>query len=225
LIVDADIYHYSCDVTDPDAVASTTEEIQSKFGFVSILINNAGIGTIDAIVDTSPTALQKIFGVNILSHFYLCKAFLPEMAARNKGHIISIASTASFITVPGMADYCATKAGVLAFHETLNLEIKQKHKSPDVITTVVHPNWTRTPLTEQHRAHLEKNQGPLLTADEVAEAIVQQIWSCRGGQLILPKWVRPVSTIRSWPNWMQEALRDLMGREGLLDVAEKPVSK
>lgn len=58
-----------------------------------------------------------MFDVNLLSNWHTVKAFLPDMIATNKGHIVTVASTASFIGVPGMTDYTATKAGVLAFHE------------------------------------------------------------------------------------------------------------
>jgi short-subunit dehydrogenase len=65
----------------------------------------------------SPDWLRKIFDVNVLSNWYTIKAFLPDMITKNKGHIVTVASIASFISVAGMVDYCSTKAGVLAFHE------------------------------------------------------------------------------------------------------------
>lgn len=55
--------------------------------------------------------------VNLLSHWYTVQAFLPSMVESNKGHIIAIASAASFLGVGGLVDYSATKAAVLAFHE------------------------------------------------------------------------------------------------------------
>jgi short-subunit dehydrogenase len=86
-------------------------------GAPSILINNAGIAHAHTILDTSDEYLRKIFDVNLLSNWYTVKAFLPDMITKNKGHIITIASTASYAGVGGMVDYTATKAGVLAFHE------------------------------------------------------------------------------------------------------------
>lgn len=69
------------------------------------------------IVSHDDAFLHKIFGVNLLSHFTTVKEFLPDMLKQNKGHIVTVASMASFVAVPGIADYAATKAGALAFHE------------------------------------------------------------------------------------------------------------
>ena len=80
-------------------------------------MNNAGIAQAHTILDTSDEYLRKIFDVNLLSNFTTVKAFLPDMIAKNKGHVITVASTASFLGAAGMVDYCSTKAGVLSFHE------------------------------------------------------------------------------------------------------------
>lgn len=55
--------------------------------------------------------------MNVISNFYTVKAFLPDMVKNNKGHVVTVASLASYISVAGIVDYCATKAAVLSFHE------------------------------------------------------------------------------------------------------------
>lgn len=82
---------------------------------------------------TEPEYLRKIFDVNVLSHYYTVQAFLPDMIENNKGHIMTIASMASFFSSGGLVDYCSTKAAVLAFHEGLTQEIRVKHKAPNVL--------------------------------------------------------------------------------------------
>lgn len=114
---DAHIRFYACDITDPDAVSSTAAKIRKELGSPSILINNAGILSAHTILATSHEYLRKIFDVNVLSNWTTVKAFLPDMIAQNKGHIVTVASAASYVSVAGMADYCATKGAVLAFHE------------------------------------------------------------------------------------------------------------
>lgn len=49
--------------------------------------------------------------VNAIAHFWTIKAFIPEMAANNHGHLVTIASSAGLVAVDGLADYCASKAG------------------------------------------------------------------------------------------------------------------
>lgn len=68
-------------------------------------------------MDASPEWVEKIFRVNLISHWQLVQEFLPGMLKQQKGHIVSIASVASFVGVASMVDYSATKAGLLAFHE------------------------------------------------------------------------------------------------------------
>jgi all-trans-retinol dehydrogenase (NAD+) len=114
---DAHISFFSCDVTDPEAVFATAEEVQRKLGTPTVLVNNAGILDAHSILGTSHEYLRKIFDVNVLSNWTTVQAFLPGMIAQNKGHIVTVASMASYLGVAGMADYTATKAAVLAFHE------------------------------------------------------------------------------------------------------------
>lgn len=96
--------HITCDVTSSDAVQRAAAEIQSTVGHPSILINNAGIGGAHSILETPPAFLKKICEINLLSHYYTLQAFLPHMIAQDKGHVVSIASMASFVYAPGYAN-------------------------------------------------------------------------------------------------------------------------
>jgi all-trans-retinol dehydrogenase (NAD+) len=138
----------------------------------------------------------------------LIREFMPSMIRKNKGHIVGIASMASFVTSPGITDYAATKAAVMALHEGLGQEIKHVYKTPGVLNTVVHPYWARTGLVKGYEGHLEKTQGKLMTPEYVAKQIVDQIVSCQGGQIIIPKSMWTGSLVRGMPNWMQEFARD-----------------
>ncbi|KAF2274224.1 dehydrogenase/reductase SDR family member 8 precursor [Westerdykella ornata] len=205
------IHYFKCDITDPAAVRETAKRIQATVGTPSILINNAGIGGAHAILDTSDEYLRKIFDVNLLSNWYTVKAFLPDMIAKNKGHIVTIASTASYAGVAGMVDYTATKAGVLAFHEGLNQELRLRYHAPNVLTTSIHPNWVKTPLIGEWETALRVAQQPIIEPQVVADAVVKQIASATGGQVFLPNTVSTVSHLRGLPNWFQEAFRATVG--------------
>lgn len=117
MTTDAHITYFKCDITNPDAVFATAEEVQRKLGAPSVLVNNAGILDAHSILGTSHEYLRKIFEVNVLSNWTTARAFLPTMIENNKGHIVTVASMASYVGVAGMADYTATKAAVLSFHE------------------------------------------------------------------------------------------------------------
>ncbi|KAL1601555.1 hypothetical protein SLS60_006470 [Paraconiothyrium brasiliense] len=203
----ASIRFFACDISDPEAVTSTADKIRATMGPPSILVNNAGITQPHTILKTSPEYLRKIFDVNLLSNWYTIQAFLPDMIQRNKGHVVTVASLASYWSVAGMVDYCATKAAVLCLHEGLVQEVRHKHKAPNILFTSVHPDFVRTPLLEPYVPTLKANGRAILEASEVAGAIAEQILGCSGGQLYLPKGANRSTLVRGWPNWLQETLR------------------
>ncbi|KAH3955554.1 hypothetical protein HBI81_016670 [Parastagonospora nodorum] len=217
----AHIKFFRCDVTDPDAVYATAGEIKISLGAPSILINNAGILGTHTILATPDAFLKKIFEINVLSNWYTTKAFLPSMIAANKGHIVTIASAASFIGVAGLADYTATKAAILSFHEGLAQEIKHHYKAPNVLTTSVHPNWVRTPLLGPVEEELKSRGSEILEPQYVADRVVQSVLSCRGGQVVLPEAAGKVAMLRGLPNWMQEKIRDGVSQTILRSAAVK----
>ncbi|KAH8168037.1 hypothetical protein CIB48_g233 [Xylaria polymorpha] len=202
------IRFFKCDVTSSESVAEAADSVRRELGHPSILINNAGVTSPASILKLPEASLRKIFAVNTLSHWFTTQQFLPHMIETNKGHVVTVASLASFVALPTAADYSATKAAALAFHEALTCELKHTYKAPNVLTTVVHPNYVRTPLIESHVHHLERAGVRLLTSEQVAEPIVAQLKSRRGGQLIIPRSASFISGIRGWPTWLQELLRD-----------------
>ncbi|KAL9105528.1 MAG: hypothetical protein Q9227_009325 [Pyrenula ochraceoflavens] len=212
LLSDYRVHFYNCDITSSSAVTSTASTIKQTHGPPSILINNAGIGGAHGILDTSEAYLHKIFAVNLFSHYLTVQAFLPEMLARDKGHIVTIASTASFITIPTIVDYNATKAGALSFHEGLTAEIRALHKKKGVLTSVVHPHWTLTNMTKGWKEKIEYSEGGMMTPEAVAERVVEQVMGCKGGRVVLPEYMAWLANLRSWAGWRQEILRDAVGK-------------
>ncbi|KAI8623355.1 NAD(P)-binding protein [Xylariaceae sp. FL1651] len=206
---------FKCDVTSSESITAAAEAVRRELGHPSILINNAGIARPTPILKMPETFLRRIFGVNCISHWLTVQQFLPHMIQMNKGHVVTIASIASFVALPTAADYSASKAATLAFHESLTCELKHYYKAPHVLTTVVHPNFVCTPLVRDFADQLERSGVRMLTSEQVAEPIVAQVKSQRGGQLILPRSASPISGIRGWPTWLQELIRDILGRSSV----------
>ncbi|KAJ2986757.1 hypothetical protein NUW58_g4876 [Xylaria curta] len=202
-----------CDVSLASEIAEAQESIQRTLGHPSILINNAGIVRTTTILDEPDDHLRKIVGVNLMAHWFTVKAFLPHMLSQNKGHIITVASLASYVALPTSVDYSATKAGALAFHEGLACELKHLYHAPGVMTTIVLPDFVKTQMTKPYWAEVEVAGGLLLTVDQVSDPILKQIFARRGGQIFIPKSRAIVSYIRGWPNWLQEVVRDVIGRK------------
>ncbi|KAF1923778.1 dehydrogenase/reductase SDR family member 8 precursor [Didymella exigua CBS 183.55] len=208
----AHIRFYSCDITDPSAVADAASRIKKELGSPSILVNNAGILSAHTILATPHEYLRKIFDVNVLSNWTTVQAFLPDMLAQNKGHVVTVASSASYVSVAGMTDYCATKGAVLAFHEGLNQELRLSYNAPAVLTTSVHPAWVRTPLLAPVEQELKKRGAVIMEPTDVADAVAKQVFSCRGAQVFLPGTAGKIAWIRALPNWVQERVRTGVSR-------------
>ena len=71
------------------------------------------------ILDAPESYLRKLFDVNTISHWFTVQEFLPDMLKAKKGHIVTVCSMASFISLAKINAYSATKAAALAFHEGL----------------------------------------------------------------------------------------------------------
>ncbi|KAL2211139.1 NAD(P)-binding protein [Sarocladium strictum] len=208
------IRFYKCDITSFDSVAKAADAIREDFGHPSILINNAGIANADPlpILDDSEAFLKKVFAVNCVGLWATTKQFLPHMISENKGHVVTLSSIAAFTTFPAGVGYSASKAAALSFHEGLTCELKHMYKAPNVMTTVFHPNFVRTPLLGRMIEGLEKAGVRLMEPDTVAKAIVAQIVSKKGAQVFVPPPSSVVSGIRGWSTWLQEIVRDGSGK-------------
>jgi all-trans-retinol dehydrogenase (NAD+) len=131
---DARIGFYHCDVTSSESVAAAADAVRRQMGHPTILVNNAGVARPMPILKTEEAFLRRIISVNLMALWFTTQQFLPAMIQRDKGHVVTVASIASFVAVATAADYSATKAGALAFHESLVSEIKHQYKAPGVLT-------------------------------------------------------------------------------------------
>ena len=137
----------ACDVGDKHEVASTAAEIHSRHGRVDILVNSAGINLPRRnFRDVSNEGWDEIVAVNLSGMFYCIQAVLPGMRARKDGLIVNVSSWAaryaSALTGPG---YNATKRGVLALTEQLNIE----ECANGIRATAVLPGEAATPILEK----------------------------------------------------------------------------
>jgi short-subunit dehydrogenase len=128
-------YYYQVDITSSEEIKKFAAQLRGEHGDPTVLINNAGVGNARPIVELPEAALRRVFDVNIISHFILLREFLPSIIRANHGHIVTLASMASFETRAQNVDYAAAKAGALSLHEGLGQELKHTYKAPSVRTT------------------------------------------------------------------------------------------
>ena len=139
------------DVTAAAAVREAADRTRAEFGHIDILIANAGIGgNNDAARDLGPLAVKQVIDINLLGAVNSVHAVLPEMLERGSGHLVAISSLAGFRGLPRSAAYCASKAGMTAFFESVRLDVA--HRGVDV--TIIQPGFIKTPLTSGREANM-----------------------------------------------------------------------
>jgi short-subunit dehydrogenase len=85
--------------------------------WLTVVVNNAGLSRGQTIVEGTYSDNIITLKTNLLAPFLLSKEFLPNMIQQNHGHIFNVASMSAYIPPPGIADYAASKAGLIAFNE------------------------------------------------------------------------------------------------------------
>ncbi|WP_312235144.1 SDR family oxidoreductase [Pseudescherichia sp.] len=110
----------SLDVTQQQSIEHAIEDA----GDIDVLVNNAGVGMLNALEGVSPQALREVFETNTLGTIAMTQAVLPQFRQRRSGLIVNITSAVTLKPLPLLAAYTASKAAVNAFTESLALELK-----------------------------------------------------------------------------------------------------
>ena len=113
------------DVADAATASALVRTAVERFGGVDSLINNAGVGTFAPVAELEEEDWHRLIATNLTGVFLCSKAALPALRARGGGWIINISSLAGRNSFAGGAAYCASKAGLNAFAESLMLEVRQ----------------------------------------------------------------------------------------------------
>ncbi|KAJ6003637.1 hypothetical protein N7522_006329 [Penicillium canescens] len=194
---------YEVNVTSSREIADAAADIRQKYGEPTVLVNNASVGYNGTIPEAPQANIRLTFEVNTLSHCRMAKEFLLAMIKANYGHVVTVASTASFVAVGEMVGYCCSKASVLAFHKGLRQEPKYSYSAP----IIIHPTWAHTPMIKALAENDDNFSRRILTCQVVSTAICEQILKHRNGQVIVPGYQSPISLVRGMPTWIQECVR------------------
>lgn len=155
------------DVRDADSLRQVAEQLQSTLGPVDVLIANAGIGPTRDASDLDAAEVSDVININVVGASNSAAAVVPQMVARGEGHLVVISSLAAYRGLPRSAAYCASKAAVSAFFESLRLDLEPK----GIAVTIIHPGFIKTPLTSGREAQMPF----LMELDDAVQKIVRAI--------------------------------------------------
>lgn len=138
------------DVMDVNSLVAAATQLRSAFGPIDVLIANAGVGaTVDG-AELKGSTVAGVINVNVLGAANSVEAVVPEMVQRGSGQLVVISSLAAYRGLPKSAAYCASKAAVSAFFESLRLDLKPR----GIDVTIIHPGFIKTPLTAGRHAQM-----------------------------------------------------------------------
>ena len=151
------------DVRKYDEVDGMFNEAASRFGGIDVLVNNAGIGVFTRVSEMSVEQWHDVIETNLTGVFYCCHAALPHLRKRGGGWIINISSLSGTNPFPEGAAYCASKAGLNAFSESLMQEVRHD----GIRVACVMPGSVNTAFSSQQPS----GQDWKLAPEDVAEVV------------------------------------------------------
>lgn len=163
-----------CDVASETEVAEMAAWAEQRLGQVDILVNCAGIGGDKPFTEITVADWDRMLGVHLRGTFLVTHAFFGKMIERSYGRVINFASQLAYKGAPGLAHYCAAKAGIVGFTRALSYE----GASHGVMVNGIAPGPVETELlmglSEEWRA-MKKAQLPIGrfgTVDEIAPTVL-----------------------------------------------------
>ncbi|HKV89005.1 MAG TPA: SDR family NAD(P)-dependent oxidoreductase [Candidatus Dormibacteraeota bacterium] len=188
------------DVTDTKSVNAFVREVSKQFGHIDVLVNNAGgalgLNPVAQAVDEEWIGMWK---TNVLGLMFMTRACLPMLRKAKHGHIVNLASIASFETYAGGAGYTAVKHAVRAINRTLRLELNGE----PIRVTEIDPGLVETEFSLV-RFHGDRKAAKAvyeglkpLTAEDIADCIVFAV--TRPPHVDIDEIVvRPVAQAAAW---------------------------
>lgn len=138
------------DIADHQAVVELFANIYTQCGQLDVLVNNAGIGSVGTLEQTSETELDRVYNVNVKGVYNCAYAAVGYMKKNQSGIIINLASIASSVGIPDRFAYSMSKGAVL----TMTYSIAKDYVNYGIRCNAVSPARVHTPFVD---AYLEKN--------------------------------------------------------------------
>lgn len=170
------------DVCDPESIDKAVQAA----GPIDVLVNNAGIGVLNALEGLSMEMIREVFETNTFGTIAMTQAVLPQFRERKSGVIVNVTSSVTLKSLPLLAVYTASKAAVNAFTESLALELAPFNIRVNVVLPGRSPETSfaanaqgrmmeipeaYADLAQRVFADFSQSGGPITHSQDVAEAI------------------------------------------------------
>jgi short-subunit dehydrogenase len=194
---------YAADVANTESIVAAGRACVARQGVPDVVIANAGISIgVDTAMREDLDVIARTFATNNLGMAATFHPFIAGMTARGSGRLVGIASVTGIRGLPGHGAYCASKAAVISYCESLRGELR----TSGVKVVTVCPGYIDTPLTRENRYSMPF----LMTADAFAERAYRAIDAGASWRVIPWQMGVVAKILRMLPNWLYDRL--LAGR-------------
>ncbi len=185
----SDFDGHSCDVSDYQDVRKVVKLIKKNKRDVDVLINAAGIASMNLLVTSPPTATSKIINTNLVGTINCCQLFAPLMMRKKKGSIINFSTIAVPLALKGEAIYVASKAGVEGFtrafsREMADFNIRVNCIAPGPINTDLIKGITDKQISEIIQRQILNRQFDLDDVCDLVDLLLDKKSSSLSGQIL-----------------------------------------
>ena len=161
-----EVRYNGADMSKPDEIAAMIQSIESEFGAVDIIVNNAGIQHVQPVEDFPIEKWNAILAINLSGSFHTIHHALPKMKAKSWGRIINIASAHALVASPFKSAYVAAKHGIAGLTKTVALETA----TFGITMNAICPGYVWTPLVEKQIPDTAKARG--ITEEQVINDVL-----------------------------------------------------
>lgn len=168
------------DITDQTTIDAGVVEVLKRWAKIDVLVNSAGVGAAGTVLDNDDDEWRRVYEINVLGTVRVIRAVLPHLIATGAGAVVNLGSAVAVTGFPNRALYSATKGAIVALTRAMAAD----HLKDGVRFNAVCPGTTETPwigrllaaasdpVEERRTLEARQPHGRLITADEVADAIV-----------------------------------------------------
>ena len=202
------------DITDNTQVQNAIAEVLKTESRIDVLINNAGMGMVGAVEDSTQEEILKLFNLNLVGSVQMMTGVLPKMREQKMGQIINISSIGSEMGLPFRGFYSASKSALDKVTEAIryevspwNIQVCTLHLGD--IKTNIAENRVKTKVSEPYQktfnkvyslmnAHVNDGTEPLEVAEYIDQLLAKKSWKAHfyfgkfGQKIGIPlKWILP----------------------------------
>lgn len=202
---------YSADVAVVDSIVAATEQCLQRQGVPDVVIANAGVSIgMDSAVRGDLEVMSRTFAINNVGLAATFHAFIEPMVRRGSGALVGIGSVAGIRGLPGHGAYCASKAAVIGYCESLRGELRDS----GVKVVTICPGYIDTPLTRHNRYSMPF----LMQVDDFASKAFDTITAGASYRVIPWQMGVVAKLLRLLPNWLYD--KALSGRPRKKRISE-----